>query len=169
MKLTKRAGKVVLIIAVIVLIALLAFDVTLRCLTYSRLRYYDWASNASQIGPWTGKSIWISDDNDIYLISERTSTGQYKSVLYPYVYYDNEWHEVDSFSIVSGLRKVELTDGVKNEICIKGDLNVTEHILTISDCENLGKTDFLNGRSEIIIREYDYNEKIDSLPFQRDY
>lgn len=165
----KRTGKIALITAIIVLIALLAFDVALRSLAYNRQCYNDWASKAAQIGPWTGKSIWISDDNDIYLISERISNRQYNSALYPYVYYNNEWHEVDSFSIISGLRKAELTDGVKNELHIKGDLNVKEHILTISECENLGKTDFLNGRNEIIIREYDYNEKIDSLPFQHNY
>ncbi len=164
----KKIGKIMLITAVTVLIILLAFDIALRSLAYGRQCYDDWASRASQIGPWTGKSIWISDDNDIYLISERISNRQYNSALYPYVYYNSAWHEVDSFSIITGLRKAELTDGVINEIRIKGDLNIEEHIITLSKCENLGKTDFLNGRNKIIIREYDYDEKIDSLPFQHD-
>lgn len=150
----------VMIVVSLLMVAFIIFLLIMAFRVFQTKRYDNWIEEVYTNGPWGTQAIWVATDNDIYFVCKEE-----QKLIDPIVYVniDGQWI-ITEFSVKAGGQKA-IFETEDNTLIVEGELSVGKGQMVISNVKESGQMPFLNGRSTLTIIKYDYDDKINQLPF----
>lgn len=176
---TRSKGRVIVGALSFLTIFLLVCVVTVAVLIHSSQSDNRWEQRLYRDGPWGTPSIWISEDGDIWIISEERedSSSEIRCSTRIFMKTESGWDEVsmniqkwDRSVMVGTYEKIPLgaiPDGAvsDNEI-FTCNISVKAGKMVLEEFSETGIREFVNGRERITLTQYIYTDKITQLPFE---
>ena len=173
---SKPVRRILMILLLSVLALALAAASFVAYLVLKRTSDHRWAERTYRQGPWGERSVWVSEDGDLWMIAEeREDNGSaIRCDVSVYMNTAQGWDEV-SFHLKDWDRSVmvgthervpdRFPPAVRDEEIFTCALSVKNGRMTPEQFTETGERAFVNGRRRIVLTRYDYETKMAQCPF----
>lgn len=172
----KNLTRVLKIVVLAILVLALVIGAFVTYLVLDQTGDQRWINRVYEQGPWGSRSIWISEENDLWIISEERedNDSRIRCDVAIYMKTAEGWDEI-SFNFVSGSRSVMVGTYEKVPDSCPPAVKVTEIFtcnlfvkngkMTLENIIETGERAFVNGRDQIVLTQFDYETMIAQCPF----
>ena len=178
---SKKQGRGADVMSKIILYSVLAFVLILCYVAYlitTNAANLFWERELYRDGPWGSPSVWVSEEGDLWIISEALEEAE-SCTVYVYMKTADGWDRVSvdpnksTRTVTVGIYETEpIYEGLPDQIIVDDSelftcaADVKNGTLVLSEFVEMGLREFVAGRESITLTRYAYEEKIDEAEKQ---